>query len=84
MSVGISGTETQLGDDEKRDVCRLRTPRDQGLRVLALARREWKGLPDTAAEAEAEMEFWAWSEWPTRFARKFRMPSPAADVPESR
>ena len=57
-SVGISGTDTQLGDDEKRDVLSAADSLAiKGLRVLAFARREMEGLPDTAAEAEAEMEF---------------------------
>ena len=55
---GINGTDTQLGDDEKRDVLSAADSLAiKGLRVLALARQEMEGLPDTAAEAEAEMEF---------------------------
>ena len=58
QSVTISGTPSQLGDDEKRDVLSAADSLAiKGLRVLAFARQETDGIPNTAAEAETEMEF---------------------------
>ena len=58
QSVRINGTPSHLGDDERRDVLSAADSLAiKGLRVLAFARQETDGIPNTAAEAEAEMEF---------------------------
>jgi len=47
-----------MGDNEKRDVLSAADSLAiKGLRVLAFARQETDGIPNTAAEAETEMEF---------------------------
>ena len=58
QSIRINGTPSQLGADEKRDVLSAADSLAiKGLRVLAFARQETDGIPNTAAEAETEMEF---------------------------
>ncbi len=57
-TIRADGTATRLGDSAKRDVLSAADSLAvKGLRVLALARRTMKSLPNTALEAEAEMEF---------------------------
>jgi potassium/sodium efflux P-type ATPase len=56
--VRVNGNASQLGDNEKRDVLSAADSLAiKGLRVLAFARQETDGIPNTAAEAETEMEF---------------------------
>jgi len=56
--VMVNGNASQLGDNEKRDVLSAADSLAiKGLRVLAFARQETDGIPNTAAEAETEMEF---------------------------
>jgi magnesium-transporting ATPase (P-type) len=55
----LNGESERLTADERRSLtARVDALAQQGLRVLALARREIKGgLPETAADAEADLEF---------------------------
>lgn len=58
-SIRLNAAASPFGKDEERDVLKaVDSLAVQGLRVLALARREIESeVPETAREAEAEMEF---------------------------
>lgn len=58
-SIRSNAATTPLGEDEERDVLiAVDSLAVRGLRVLAFARREIEGeIPETAREAEGEMEF---------------------------
>jgi magnesium-transporting ATPase (P-type) len=58
-SIRVNAAAPPLGESEERDVLTaVDSLAAQGLRVLAFARREIEGqVPETAREAEAEMEF---------------------------
>lgn len=58
-SMRVNGVAPPLGEEDEREVlAAVDSLAGKGLRVLAFARREVEGgVPDTAADAETEMEF---------------------------